>query len=366
MTNKSNGAYIKATRFFLIITFCLIILLFVIGFFMKSDDIYYDYDFSSQEYKHPVLHVDNVPKNMIPIAQKAFDALLDACPGLKAASSRGESWDVLAFPERLGGLSPLKDVSFLFETDINKEVFSKFPKGLQDPQWGNHIMYRIDLVKHGVWMDWPTDIWLCHESLFGNQSSDQDFIMGYQRTWHQSNVFKSIPDMPSLPDGPLSHPKVTPYHRPNIKGGSSQKYVSEAMSYLGNCTSWTGDLSCMSAQDKFVRQYVNALAGDYAAQKDVIFDFMLPEDEDGPVKASKIQGCAWAQVVAYSGSPYVTKTDRSMMILDCDGLQAPDLDASKIRAAAINHEIKTAHVHRLPVPEIEYDPRSGKNETEAD
>lgn len=88
--------------------------------------------------------------------------------------------------------------------------------------------------------------------------------------------------------------------------------------------------------------------------------------EDGPVKASKIQGCAWAHVVTYSGSPYVTKTDRSMMILDCDGSQAPDLDAAKIRAAAINHEIKTAHVHRLPVPEIEYDPRSGKNETEAD
>lgn len=332
----------------------------------KSNNQYYNYNFSTEAYLKPPLNIDTVEKEMRPLAISAFDALLNSCPGLKAATSHGNRWRALSFPSRLGGLSKLKDVSFLFETDIKEDVFNKFPQGFHDPQWGSHIEYRIDLVNHGVWMDWPTDIWLCHESLFGNQASDQDFIMGYERTWHQSNVFKSIPDMPSLPDGPLSHPKVTPYHRPNIKGGFSSKYISEAMSYLGNCTEWTGDTSCMNAQDKFARQYVNALAGDYMAQKDVIFYFMLPDDDGGPVKTNHIQGCAWAQVVSDSGSPYVTENDQSMMILDCDGLRPADLTAAHTRARAISQIIKTAHVHRVPVPEIEYDPRSGKNETEAD
>lgn len=332
----------------------------------NSIDKFYNYNFSSEKYAKPHLDTNGISDNMRSLANSSFDALLNSCPGLKAASSRGEVWNVTDFPNRMGGLSHLKDVSFLFETDIKDDVFSKFPKGFHDPQWGNHIMYRVDLVNHGVWMDWPTDIWLCHESLFGNKSKDEDFIMGYERTWHQTDVFKSIPNMPTLPPGPLSHPKITPYHRPNIKAGYSSKYVSEAMFYLGNCTAWTGDTSCMNAQDKFVRQYVNALAGDYMAQKDVIFDFMLPDDDGGPVKTNHIQGCAWAQVVSDSGSPYVTENDQSMMILDCDGLRPADLAAAHTRAHAISQIIMTAHVHRLPVPEIEYDPRSGKNETEAD
>lgn len=198
MTREDNHSSMKFIRRVILIVFIPIIFLGVIGFFINSDDVYYDYDFSSKQYKHPVLHVGNVSKNVAPIAQKAFDALLNACPGLKAASSRGETWSMIDFPHGLGGNSELKNVSFLFETDIDDEVFAKFPKGLHDPQWGNHIMYRIDLVNHGVWMDWPTDIWLCHESLFGEKSRDEDFIMGYQRTWHQTNMFKSIPDMPKM------------------------------------------------------------------------------------------------------------------------------------------------------------------------
>jgi hypothetical protein len=183
-------------------------LMALIGSFISEDDVYYDYNFSSTDYKHPILSLKGVPETMAPVANAAFDALLNACPGLKAASSRGERWGVWSFPNRLGGDGPLKDVSFLFETDIKDEVFSKFPKGFQDPQWGNHIMYRVDLVNKGVWMDWPTDIWLCHSPLFDDKAKEHDFIMGYERTWHQTNVFKSIPSMPSLPSSRLSRPKV--------------------------------------------------------------------------------------------------------------------------------------------------------------
>lgn len=189
-------------------------LMALIGSFISEDDVYYDYNFSSNDYRHPILYTNGLPKDMVPVANAAFDALLNACPGLKAASSRGEKWTVWDFPTRLGGDSDLKDVSFLFETDINEDVFSKFPKGFHDPQWGNHIMYRIDLVNHGVWMDWPTDIWLCHEPLFDDKAKDHDFIMGYERTWHQTNVFKSIPTMPALPPNLPPHPRVTAHRRP--------------------------------------------------------------------------------------------------------------------------------------------------------
>jgi hypothetical protein len=156
------------------------------------------------------------------------------------------------------------------------------------------------------------------------------------------------------------------YQKPRIDGRQSQKYVDQAMSYLGQCTGWKSKQGCMEEQDKFIRQYVNALAGDYKAQKQIIFDFMLPDEEEGPIITNKIQACAWSQVLSSGGSPYLTKQDLSMMKIDCSDLRDMDLEASRIRAHAITQVIATGHVHRLPVPEIEYDPASGKDETAAD
>ena len=165
-------------------------------------DPYYDYDFGAQDYKRPNLDLRNVPSRLRPVANSSLDALLNACPGLKASISRGETLYVYYFPNKLGGKSDVKDVSFLFDGELSKEVFSKFPRGFHDPQWGEHLVYRIDLINKGVWMDWPTDIWLCHEPLFDKNGADHDFIMGYQRTWHQANVFKPIPALPDLPPSP--------------------------------------------------------------------------------------------------------------------------------------------------------------------
>ncbi|WP_156474399.1 hypothetical protein [Gluconobacter albidus] len=142
------------------------------------------------------------------------------------------------------------------------------------------------------------------------------------------------------------------------------------MSYLGRCYKWSNINGCMEAQDKFVRQYVNALAGDYEAQGDVASAFMDGENDDdpngGPVIPNKLQACAWRQVIAASGSAYLTPHDQSSMVSDCDGLRSMDIEAAKGRAHAIAYVITNAHVRRVRVPELEYDPKSGKDETQAD
>ncbi|BCK75994.1 hypothetical protein AA0242T_2268 [Acetobacter aceti NRIC 0242] len=122
----------------------------------------------------------------------------------------------------------------------------------------------------------------------------------------------------------------------------------------------------MSEQDKFVRQYVNALAGDYRAQQDVAFSFSLTDGYGGPVVTNPIQACAWAKVISASGSPYVTAADQSSMVIKCSDLRPMDLEAAAARLNAIRTLIKDAHVKRVAVPEMEYNPESGKDETEAD
>lgn len=54
------------------------------------------------------------------------------------------------------------------------------------------------------------------------------------------------------------------------------------------------------------------------------------------------------------------------MVSDCHGLRPMDLEAAKGRAHAIAHTITTAHVRPVAVPELEYDPKSGKDETQSD
>ncbi len=55
-----------------------------------------------------------------------------------------------------------------------------------------------------------------------------------------------------------------------------------------------------------------------------------------------------------------------MTIMRCDGLSPASLDAVSRETMRISTTIATGHVHRLAVPELDYDSRSGKNETEAD
>lgn len=160
------------------------------------------------------------------------------------------------------------------------------------------------------------------------------------------------------------------YHRPQIEAGPSTAYTSQAMSYLGRCYKWSNINNCMDTQDKFIRQYVNSLAGDYEAQNDVDSAFTDGKSDDdpngGPVIPNKLQTCAWRQVISASGSPYLTSNDQSVMVSDCYGLRPMDIEAAKGRAHAIIHIIRIAHVQRVPVPERDYDPKSGKDETQAD
>ncbi|WP_458135710.1 hypothetical protein [Komagataeibacter sp. NFXK3] len=71
-------------------------------------------------------------------------------------------------------------------------------------------------------------------------------------------------------------------------------------------------------------------------------------------------------VAINSKSLYVTQQDRPMTIMRCDGLSPASLDAVSRKTMRISNTIATGHVHRQAVPELDYDSRSGKNETEAD
>ncbi|WP_291362683.1 hypothetical protein [Acetobacter sp. UBA5411] len=122
----------------------------------------------------------------------------------------------------------------------------------------------------------------------------------------------------------------------------------------------------MSEQDKFVRQYLNALAGDYRAQQNVAFSFSLTDGYGGPVVTNLVHVCAWAKVISASGCPYMTVNDQSSMVIKCSDLRPMDQQSETARAIAIQTQIKNAHVKRVAVPEIEYSPESGKDETEVD
>ena len=163
---------------------------------------------------------------------------------------------------------------------------------------------------------------------------------------------------------------ATSYHRPQIESNTPKIYISQAMSYLGQCNKWSNINSCMETQDKFIRQYVNALSGDYQAQHDVAFAFTDGQSDDdptgGPVIPNRLQACAWRQVISASGSPYLISNDQSVMISNCDGLRPMDIQAAKGRAHAIAHIIDTAHIRPVAVPELEYDPKGGQDETQAD
>ncbi|GBQ52867.1 hypothetical protein AA0498_1820 [Acidomonas methanolica] len=179
-----------------------------------------------------------------------------------------------------------------------------------------------------------------------------------------------LSDPPSVAPEPQNKDTVE-YSPPIVNAGKAQKYAEEAKAFLGRCYTWGGMKGCMQHQDRFVRQYVNALAGDYKAQNDILFDFIAGRhDPDGgrggAVVSNMLQACAWSAVIAASGSPYVTQNDLSTMVLYCSYLRPIDLAAAKERARVIATIIASRRVHPIAVPQIEYDPRSGLDEQSAD
>jgi|GEM_PF-6026691 len=146
---------------------------------------------------------------------------------------------------------------------------------------------------------------------------------------------------------------------------------SEAKSYLATCGSWKNRSGCKSDQDLFVRQYINAMASDFKAQKDVVFHLIAgAHDPDsgsgGSVRPNQVQACAWSKLIASSGSPYLTSEDLSSSVLVCDGLRPIDEAAANLRAQKIAAEIRSSNVQRVAVPQLDYDPRDGRDETAAD
>lgn len=150
-----------------------------------------------------------------------------------------------------------------------------------------------------------------------------------------------------------------------------KKTYYEAKSYLATCVSWKSQSGCRSDQDLFVRQYINAMASDLKAQKDVVFHLINgAHDPDngagGSVRPNQVQACAWSKLIASSGSPYLTSEDLSSVVLVCDGLRPIDEAAANLRAQKIASEIRSSNVQRVAVPQLDYDPRDGKDETAAD
>ena len=114
--------------------------------------------------------------------------------------------------------------------------------------------------------------------------------------------------------------------------------------HLGMCGLAEKEKLCNANRAQFEREFPDAYAGDYQAQRNVAF--CLLSGCDGAVRVNRTLGCAWRRVILLSGSPKVDQTDISNYEWLCtDKLSRVERATSEAQAAAIFEAI-----YKRPIP----------------
>lgn len=121
--------------------------------------------------------------------------------------------------------------------------------------------------------------------------------------------------------------------------------------------------TCKFEQSEFIKEYQNAYSGDYLAQINV--GYMLLHGGSGSVQTNQLEACAWHTIAMRSKSPYIRPVERDQARITCtDPLPQYGLALERL-ITEINHAIHAHGVRRVPVPEIDYDPKRDRDETNA-
>jgi hypothetical protein len=124
---------------------------------------------------------------------------------------------------------------------------------------------------------------------------------------------------------------------------ASPALAQTASDYVTHChsadTQW-----CESSKKQFIKEYPEALKGDYQAQRNV--SFCLNDGCDGSVQKNKTLGCAWRLVLLASGSPKVNELDVRNWTSMCTS-KLDTLEMSIVRSQA-NSLFQTVYGRDLP------------------
>lgn len=143
--------------------------------------------------------------------------------------------------------------------------------------------------------------------------------------------------------------------QPKVGEEDARRWSQEAMGYVFGCRplpSWMTERDCQGEIAIFVREYVDAMAGGYQAQRNTAQMLVppgraIPGDPRVLIRSDPIQGCAWRLVIAASGHPNTRQTDATNLQMDCSALTPADLSLAQRRAERIMLEIQAGQVAAL-------------------
>lgn len=140
--------------------------------------------------------------------------------------------------------------------------------------------------------------------------------------------------------------------------------LKDAQFRLTECRSDNkSEKTCKFEQSEFIKEYQNAYSGDYLAQLNV--GYMLLRGGSGSVQKNQLEACAWHTIAMRSKSPYIRPVEREQARITCTDPSPQYGQALERLVTEINHAIHAHGVHRVPVPEIDYDPKRDRDETNA-
>ncbi|MDD1499775.1 hypothetical protein PVA19_15235 [Agrobacterium sp. CNPSo 3708] len=119
-------------------------------------------------------------------------------------------------------------------------------------------------------------------------------------------------------------------------------FAKAETSRQNSCQSAANTELCETQKTQFAKDFKNANAGDYAAQRNVAF--CLAKGCDGAVPVNQINACTWRMII--QGAPnHKTEADRWSYDADCGSLSNTD------RKAALSQAEKLyKRVYRKPLP----------------
>ena len=127
------------------------------------------------------------------------------------------------------------------------------------------------------------------------------------------------------------------------------------------CQQLAGSNLCFDRADQFVREYVNAVAGDYTAQENVAQAFNSGDLVDRDMTAV----CAFRQLMAASHDRRYDHSQRVLTTTYCIVTHPEVADISpdaQALASHLQHIRAETHLKRIPVPELFFDPAKQREE----
>ncbi|QHI96042.1 hypothetical protein GT348_07165 [Aristophania vespae] len=148
--------------------------------------------------------------------------------------------------------------------------------------------------------------------------------------------------------------------------------IHEVKSYGFYCSAAHNKSDCDVAQKLLIKEYQNAYAGDYLAQRNVAY--ILWDYQRWDNASMLTEACAWQTIVMQTQSKYKRSTDGAYQQFICtspfdDYFQSPSISVSKPsvnkRVAEIKNIIKVHSVSPIDIDEINFNVKRDHDQAHA-